>query len=196
MTYAREHRPDLERAQLGVHRTGAAVKQRKGAYFPEVTAFASRDASTTDGESLHGGDFSTTLGLNVSYSLFNGGRRKAQVDEARKLREEAEHELTQTELDAAQDVRENVANVQNAQEQLILARTTAEYVQRNRDLVEKEYQAGQGSLARLNQAQRDLIESQSRLAQARVSLRLSWEMLHTATGRNMVDIPPPEIVSP
>jgi outer membrane protein TolC len=56
-------------------------------------------------------------------------------------------------------------------------------VQKNRDLVEKEYKAGVGSLVRLNEAQRDLTAAQVRLAAAQVALRQAWYDLWSATGQ-------------
>jgi outer membrane protein TolC len=52
-------------------------------------------------------------------------------------------------------------------------------------LVEKEYDAGQASLTRLNEAQRDLTAAQSRLALARVTLRRAWHALRTATAESL-----------
>jgi outer membrane protein TolC len=56
-------------------------------------------------------------------------------------------------------------------------------VRRTRDLVEKEYSAGQASLVRLNEAQRDLTTAMGRLALARAALRQAWFNLETDTGR-------------
>jgi outer membrane protein TolC len=148
-----------------------------------VAAFASKDATRNSDSRFDADDFSTSVGLNISYNLYAGGRRRAEVEEARQIRQEAEHLLTQAEIDARAEVRQALEDLRTAQQQLVLQRTTAEYVERNRDLVEREYEAGQGALARLNQAQRDLIEAQARLALARVSLRLAWQDLQTATGR-------------
>jgi outer membrane protein TolC len=64
----------------------------------------------------------------------------------------------------------------------MLQRVNADLVRENRDLVEKEYLAGQGSLVRLNEAQRDLSTAQSRLALALVSLRQAWYGLQSETG--------------
>jgi hypothetical protein len=64
-------------------------------------------------------------------------------------------------------------------------------VQRTRDLVEKEYNAGQGSLVRLNEAQRDLTTAQSNLALALVGLRQAWVELETRTGNILATYGPP-----
>ena len=69
-----------------------------------------------------------------------------------------------------------------AQEQLALQRINTELVQQTRDLVEKEYSAGQGSLVRLNEAQRDLVTAQSNLVLSLVSMRQAWEGLKSSTG--------------
>ena len=104
------------------------------------------------------------------------------MQESRAFRAETEHLLNQTGIAVASDVRQRHQNLATAQRELILQRETTQYVEQNRDLVEKEYDAGQGSLVRLNEAQRDLITQQSRLALAQVALRLSWYNLRTATA--------------
>ena len=65
---------------------------------------------------------------------------------------------------------------------MTLQRENVDLVQRTRDLVEKEYNAGQGSLVRLNEAQKDLTTAQGNLAQALVALRQAWIELETRTG--------------
>jgi outer membrane protein len=85
-------------------------------------------------------------------------------------------------LSATSDIRSSVALVTSAQTQLALQRENVELVQRTRDLVEKEYNAGQGSLVRLNEAQRDLTNAQGSLALALVALRQAWVELETRSG--------------
>jgi outer membrane protein TolC len=64
-------------------------------------------------------------------------------------------------------------------------------VRENRDLVEKEYQAGQASLVRLNEAQRDLNRAQGRLALALVGLRQALKNLDASTGRILLPFASP-----
>ena len=184
--YAMEFRPDLNQSRCAEQRAKAAVGQARAPFFPQVRAVASRDASRThSGEFDIDGDFSTTVGISVDYELFAGGRNRAALREAKYAKEEAEYRTDSLAIEVAADVRTTVQNLATAQQQLLLQRATAELVSRNRDLVEKEYDAGQGSLVRLNEAQRDLIEAQSRLALARVALRLAWHDLRTATGETL-----------
>jgi len=93
--------------------------------------------------------------------------------------------LAAAEIEVASDVRQAIESLEASQDNLKLQRANADYVQRNRDLVEKGYAAGQASLVRLNEAQRDLIEARARLALARVSLRQAWHDLRTATAETL-----------
>ena len=79
--------------------------------------------------------------------------------------------------------------LEGAQKQLWLQRANAVLVEKNRDLVEKEYRAGSTSLVRLNEAQRDLVSAQGQLALARISLRQAWYDLWTATGAILERVP-------
>lgn len=175
-------RPDLTLGAYTVERQKALEKAKKGAFFPQVGVFASYDAQRGNNADFSSDDFTGTVGLNVSYSVFAGGRNKAALAEARAARKESEFTLAEKQINASQEVRTALIELRTAVEQVKLQRESAVYVARNRDLVEKEYKAGQTSLARLNQAQRDLVEAEGRLAQARVSLRQAWENLYSATG--------------
>lgn len=180
--YALAQRPDIEQSTHAVRRAAAQVGAAKGSYYPSVALNASKDMQSGVDFQLGEDDFSTTVGLSVSYDLFTGGRRKAVTQEARAALSEAEWLRRDTELAVAQDVRQSIEQLQNAQEVLEIEAENAEHVSRNRDLVEKEYRAGVGSLVRLNEAQRDLIAAQVNLARARVALRQAWHTLRTATG--------------
>lgn len=96
---------------------------------------------------------------------------------------EAEKNLENVKINVASEIHNTNARVLSAQKQLLLLRTNARLVQKNRDLVEKEYKAGVGSLVRLNEAQRDLTAAQVRLATAQVALRQAWYDLWSAAGR-------------
>lgn len=178
-------RPDVLQGEFQVSRIEAQLGERRSTYYPQVRTFASQNANATDNGRFEQDDFGATVGVNITYGLFAGGRNRATVAEARHQLEEAEYVLEALRLGAAEDIRQSGIDLQTAQESLALQRTTAEFVNTNRDLVEKEYEAGQGSLARLNQAQRDLVEAEARLALARVALYSAWHALQTATGETI-----------
>jgi outer membrane protein TolC len=124
----------------------------------------------------------TVVQVGLSYNLFAGGFTRARVREVRQQKVELDKRLEDLVLSATSDIRSSVALVTSAQTQLALQRENVELVQRTRDLVEKEYNAGQGSLVRLNEAQRDLTNAQGSLALALVALRQAWVELETRSG--------------
>ncbi|NIA13069.1 MAG: TolC family protein [Nitrospiraceae bacterium] len=187
ITYAQDHRPDLIQSGCAVERAQANIGANRALFYPTVSAIASRNSVQNDQFQLGEDDFSSTVGVNVSYTLFAGGRNRARYAEAKAARKEAARGLDSLRINVASEIRETGEGVSTAQEQLLLQRTNAGFVQRNRDLVEKEYKAGQASLVRLNDAQRQLVQAQSQLAAARVSLRMAWYALRTATAESLAD---------
>ena len=183
-----ELRPDLERNRYAVNRTRENVGLQRAAYYPSLTAFASKDAARSGSGHFEGQDFSGTVGVGLSYNLFAGGKHRAAVAEAKQAHKEAEYQLQAAEITVAQEVREALVRLEAAQQQLRLQTETAHYVEQNRDMVQKEFQAGLTSLALLNQAQRDLVEAQVNLAFAQVSLRAAWHGLRTATAESLSSI--------
>ena len=150
-----------------------------------MTTFASKDVSRSGDGHFEGQNFSGTVGVGLSYNLFPGGKRQAAVAEAKQAHKEAEYQLLSAEIAVAQDVRAALVRLGTAQQQLLLQLENAGYVEQNRDMAQKEFQAGLTSLALLNQAQRDLVEAQTTLALARVSLRAAWHRLRTATAETL-----------
>ena len=128
------------------------------------------------------------MGLNLTYNLFSGGYSKAKLGEAKWQLVEAEKDFENTSITIASEVNIALTNLNRAQKELQLQRMNTDLVKQNRNLVEKEYAAGQGSLVRLNEAQKDLVTAQSRLALSLVSLRQAWQNLNSATGQNIASI--------
>ncbi|MEE8399031.1 MAG: TolC family protein [Desulfobacterales bacterium] len=180
---ARENRPDIVRSQWAVKLARSEVGIARSKFLPTLNLSAGMDGDRTGDSDFERGDFGDTLALTVSYNLFAGGLHHAKLREAKAQRDEAEKKEKDLTIAVNSQVRIAVTRVTSAQDQLTIQRENAALVKRNRDLVEKEYKAGQGSLVRLNQAQRDLIGAQSRLALALVSLRQAWDDLRTETGQ-------------
>lgn len=181
-------RPDLEQREFGLKRAEATVRERYSDFAPQVAAIAGARAQSFTDTAVDSDEITSTVGLNVTMNLFSGGRRISRVLEAKHARREAEYRVSEVELKIVGEVRQALVDLDAAQQALILQRSAAEFVEKNRSLVEKEYQAGKAMLVRLNQAQRDLVQAQGQLAQARVALQRSWAALHAATGTNLMEL--------
>ncbi len=186
------NRPDLEQSQYQVERTRATIGRRRAPFYPTVTASAAKVAERSVNAEFRENDFSSSVGLDLRYNLFAGGGNVARLKEAKSQNREAERILHSTELQVASEVLQSAEDLVAAQQQLVLQRANAVFVAENRDLVEKEFEAGVASLVRLNEAQRDLIAAQGDLALARVQLQLAWHNLRTATAETLGEHAPVE----
>jgi outer membrane protein len=179
---AMKFRPDIQQAQWSIKQSDAQVKVAKAGYYPTIVLSGSLDGQRTGDVEFEQDDFGNRVQVGLSYNLFAGGYTRAKVREVRQRKVELEKNLEDLILSATSDIRSSATLVTTAQTQLALQRENVTLVQRTRDLVEKEYIAGQGSLVRLNEAQKDLTTAQSNLALALVGLRQAWVELKTRTG--------------
>jgi outer membrane protein TolC len=181
LDYALLHRPDIQQTEWILKQQEANIGIARSRFYLQLAG--SVDGERANSGRFEGDDFGNTVGLYLTYRLYSGGERRARLAEAKYQQKEAEENLRASKLSVASDVQRAVANVITAQNELELQRKNAKLVMENRDLVEKEYQAGQASLVRLNEAQRNLTQAQGRLALARVGLRQAQKNLNASTGR-------------
>jgi outer membrane protein TolC len=179
---AMELRPDIQQARWTIKRSEAQVKVAQSDYYPTVVVAGSLEGERTGDPEFGQDNFGNSVQVGLSYNLFAGGYTRAKVREVRQQKIELDKRLEELILSATSDIRSSAALVVTAQAQVALQRENVDLVQRTRDLVEKEYNAGQGSLVRLNEAQKDLTTARSNLALALVGLRQAWVELETRAG--------------
>ena len=179
---SKELRPDIQATEWQIKQTAAQIKIAQSDYYPTIVIAGAVDGERTGDAGFEQDDFGNRIQVGLTYNLFAGGFTRARVREARQRKLEFEKRLEELVLEATAEIRDSAALVTTAQIQLALQRENVDLVKRTRNLVEKEYNAGQGSLVRLNEAQRDLTTAQSNLALALVGLRQAWVELETRTG--------------
>jgi outer membrane protein TolC len=191
LDYALLNRPDIRQTESILKQTEAGVGIARSRFYPSLLLSGSLDGERDNSARFGRDDFGNTVGLFLTYRLYSGGERRAFLAEAKYLQREAQENLLASKINASADVQRAVANVRSAQFELELQRRNAVLVLENRDLVDKEYQAGQASLVRLNEAQRNLNQAQGRLALARVGLRQALKNLDASTGRILLPFAAP-----
>ena len=181
--YALKNRPDAIQMNYLFKQEEANVGSARAGFFPSINLSGSIDGDRVDDRGLEHEDFGKSIALSMSYNLFSGGFTRAKLHEAKSRKKEVQNNIASLELNIRSEVESALVRLKSAQEQLLLQRSNAELVERTRDLVEKEYKAGQASLVRLNEAQRDLVTAQSSLALSLASLRQAWENLKASTAQ-------------
>lgn len=179
---ALNRRPDLKRSDWMVQGAEAGVKKARAGYFPTVALEASHTGERAEDTDFDDDDFGDTIAIGLTWNIFAGGLTRAQHGEAKAKLFEAQHLRDDARIQITAQINRIVTQINANQQQLQLQENNTALVQKQRDLVEKEYKAGVGSLVRLNEAQKDLTVAQAQLALARAALRLSWYELRTATG--------------
>ncbi len=180
------NRPDLLGQEVNLQRAESTVGANQAALYPQISLNGSVDGKRTEDVDFEGADFGSALSVNLSYNLFRGGADRARIAEAKASKREAARLLEQQKNQVLSDVRQAVTRLEQAREQLLLQRTSVKLVEQTRDLVQEGYSVGQESLARLNEVQRDLVRTQSRLALALVALYTNRQGLTTATGESLL----------
>lgn len=178
-------RPDIRQLELAVKQAEAGTGMAKAPFYPKLQLAGAVEGVREGDARLTGDDFGNTVGVNMSWNLYAGGADKARLIEAEQARRETVYTLAGLRNSVAAEIRQDLAFLAAAQEQVRLQRETVKLVEENRDLAKNEYEAGEASLVRLNEAQRDLVAAHSRLAQALVSYHLGRQRLLSATGRNL-----------
>jgi len=179
---ARDNRPDIREAALRLKQIDASLKQARASFYPSLVLGSGLNAGPDDDPGLTADDLGAAVSLNLSWNLFRGRGDEARRSELLARKREATWLLRDLRTNVAAQVRRAAARLAAAAEQVELQQSNVELVTENRNLAEKEYLAGQTTLTRLNEAQRDLITTRSRLAQALAAYRLAKQELETAAG--------------
>lgn len=183
---AASNRPDLLRQELSLQRAESTVGAQQASLYPKVSLNGSLNGSRIDDMGFEGDDFGSALSVNLSYNIYRGGADKARIAEAKAYQRETARTLDQQKNRVQSEVRQAITRLEQARAQLKLQRASVKLVEQSRDLVEEGYKAGQESLARFNEVQRDLVRTQSRLALSLISLYTNRQALKTATGESLV----------
>lgn len=184
--YANKYRPDIRQSHFALKRAYSDIGVKSADFYPVIELSAAINGNRVNNGYFEQDDFGSSISANFTYNLFAGGVNRAKLMESKFKAVEYEKNLENLKITVTSEVLKAIAEVKAAQKQLILQRSNAILVKKNRELVEKEYAAGQTSLVRLNEAQRDMVRAKSRLALALVSLRKAWYNLKTSTAQILV----------
>ncbi len=182
---ALENRPELRQSRYSIKQAEAGIGVAESEYYPEISLFGSVSSTGSDDDDFGSDQSDERIGIKFSINLFSGGKTKSRVREARSLTREAEKLTEEKRLSVISDVRQASDDLLTAANQVSLQETNVALVERTRNLVEKEYRAGQASLVRMNESQNDLTTTRGNLAKARVELKLAKETLNYHTGKNI-----------
>ena len=125
---AQKESPDIRAAQQAVIKARAGLAAAKDAYIPDITGLARYSYQSGIPFLVH--NFGT-FGASLTYDLFDGGRRNAEINDSRTLLAEAELNLTKVEdevtvqVESAYDKVEQLQDLVGVAEETLKVRTEA-----------------------------------------------------------------------
>jgi outer membrane protein len=178
---ARKSRPEIVQLDRQLQAAGASLDAAHAERRPVLSASAQSQWSPGTGN--WSPDPTWSAGLSLTWSLFDGGRAKAdiRIANANMLSASATRDallVTLTsQLDAARaQIIANRANVAASTEAVTAARAQLQ-------LAEARYTQGLGSQIELTDAQTAVTTAQGNLVQAEFQLATAWAQLHRATAQ-------------
>ena len=170
-------RPEYRQAKLRAAAAEATERQTFRNFFPDVSGNGSYGGSQPQLNE------NWSLGLSLSWSLFDGGGRIARYQEAKANLEGARARVKSTELDIVQNVEQAEISVEEAQERILAAQTLVASAQENFRLAQGRFDAGVGTILELTDAQLALTQAQNTESQALADYRIALARLDRAVGR-------------
>jgi outer membrane protein TolC len=179
---AMRNRPDLAQLAHLVDAASENVRVAKGQFIPTLTLTGSYGWERRSTISYGQDDQASAMGVELSWRLFTGGFRTAQLRRYREEQREMEARHARARLRIASEVRQAIITLINAQETVRLERLALDAATENRRIIREQYAAGKAALVRLNEAQRDYVQSDVNVTAARVRLRQAWADLYAASA--------------
>lgn len=185
MDQAIAQRPDFAQASLKISQADNTIAMARAGYYPTIRLKGSITGERNSNPAYGGDDVSNSIGIDVTFNLFSGGKTRFEVAEAKAAKRQAQYTLKETRITIAREVTQTVAAVVSARNQMLLQAQTVDFTRQSRNLIEQEYRAGTSTIVKLNEAQNRLVKARSSLVSARVALFTAWETLDAVTGTNI-----------
>ena len=125
--------------------------------------------------------FVLNYGMNINWELFSGGRTYLAMRQAEANMTAADFTVASAWINVIQEVRSAYDNYITSLKQVKLNQKNLEIVRKMRDLVNEEYNAGSKGITRLNEAQYDLVNAETALANAVINMHNAKAQLKAAT---------------
>ncbi len=178
-----ERRPDIIAAELNVASAFNNVKSARAARLPTISLTSSIEGSSTDlSDILDPGNVMWQLASNLLAPLFDGGLRKAQVDEANAGQQQAIAAYAQTALNAFRDVENSLDQGAVLLERVTALREAASEANKALEISQLRYQEGETDLLDVLTIQNNTFAADSALVSAERAQLDEWINLNLALG--------------
>ena len=193
LTQAIRNRPDLKAEKLQLEKALRHKQAAYAAFMPEIHLFA--DFSFSNADAVYGNYAvrrsyynhpAFAYGVKSSWNLFKGFDSFNELRRRNALEQIARWGLNKKFLDVTAEVNDALELCRNTLQQIIIYRSMENWVLEQRNLVYSEYINGRETIARLNQAQSELLEAQNSLILWQIQFHKAAAQLNAALGKDAI----------
>ena len=176
-------RPDIAAAEHALRGAHANIGAARAAFFPRIALTGGWGSASAELDGLfESGSRAWTFAPVLSLPIFDGGRRRANLDLSQIRRDIAVAEYEKNIQTAFREVADALAARRWLGEQLQTARTALDAQAERARLAQLRYDNGSAAYLEVLDAQRDLLAAEQQLVQARRALLSSQVALYAALG--------------
>jgi outer membrane protein TolC len=175
-----DENPEIRAAEEAVVRARAGVAAAKTAYIPDVTAFARH--SYQDGVPFLVHNFGT-VGINLNYTLWDFGKRRATVREYSSQLAEAEQNLERLKEQVGVAIERSYNKLERTRSMVHVATQVAQLRQESERLATNQAAQGVVLISDVRHATAANYEAKAELLQANLGYLLAWAELQRTVGR-------------
>ena len=175
-----DENPEIRSAQATIEKARAGVAAAKTAYIPDVTAYARH--SYQDGVPFLVRNFGT-VGINLNYTVFDFGKRRATVRERQTQLEESEQSLEHLKEQVAVAVERSYNKLERTRSMVNVAAQAAKLREESERLANNQQQQGLVLISDVRHATAANYKAKADLLQANLAYLLAWAELERTVGR-------------
>ncbi|HET9252102.1 MAG TPA: TolC family protein [Candidatus Eisenbacteria bacterium] len=178
--------PDVQVAEAELDAAQAGKSISRAAYLPEISAGYSYRGSGTDSQFGFGDDdfsYNGSLGLNLSFPIFDQFRREEQRVRANVAAENAEANLRDTRLAARENLATFLGAYRTAEQRVFAQTATLSTAEEDLRVQQRRYQVGASTLLDLLTSQAAVNDAREALIRARFDQRVAKAQLEALVGR-------------
>ena len=175
-----EENPEIRAAEEAVTKARAAVAAAKTAYIPDITAYARH--SYQDGVPFFVRNFGT-VGVNLNYTLWDFGKRRASVREHADQLAEAEQNLEHLKEQVAVEIERSYNKLERTRSMVNVATQVAKLRQESERLTTNQAAQGIVLISDVKHATAANYKANADLLQATLGYVLAWAELQRTVGQ-------------
>jgi outer membrane protein len=184
---ALKQRPDYHEAQLQAEKAGNSVSLAKKEFLPRIDMMGSWEQDNQTFAARGGNNW--VAGATLTFNIFNGGARRAQVAESKAYQRRAEAMRAQMESVVRLQVREAYLNLNAARQRVEVSRDSAAQAEESLRILRNRYDAGLATIMDVLRAETMRTSAQNNHLNAIYDYRLAFVALDMATGKLGPDSP-------